>query len=192
MSDQSSLCRCSWVNLENPVYVQYHDEEWGKPIHDDSKLFELLVLEGAQAGLSWETILNKREAYRTALFNYDLKKLANFATPDFKKLMTNTGIVRNRLKVESVRENAKAFLEVQKEFGSFDKFIWSFVDGKPIRHRPKEQKDYLVRTELSDKISNTLKKRGFKFVGSTTCYAYMQAVGMTNDHSDECFLSKAP
>ncbi len=182
--------RCAWVNLENPNYVEYHDHEWGKPVHDDSKLFELLILEGAQAGLSWETVLNKRESYRKALFNYDLKKLSNLSPADFKKLMTNTGIIRNRLKIESVKANAIAFLKIQEEFGSFDKFIWSFVKGKPLRHSPKDHTEHFIRTEISDEISNSLKKRGFKFIGSTICYAYMQAIGMTNDHMKECFLSE--
>jgi DNA-3-methyladenine glycosylase I len=182
--------RCSWANHANPLYVSYHDKEWGKPVHDDRKHFEMLTLEGAQAGLSWETILNKRENYKKAFDNFNPQKVAKYTPAKIKKLLENPGIVRNRLKVQSTVTNAKAFLEVQKEFGSFDKFIWAYVGGKPIVNAFKNTKDYPTKTLISDKISKDLKKRGFRFVGSTIIYAYMQAIGMVDDHALNCFLKK--
>ena len=179
--------RCSWAKLSNPLYVQYHDREWGVPVHDDRHLFEMLNLEGAQAGLSWETILNKREGYRKAFANFDAAKVARFTPARVAKLLTNPAIVRNRLKVEGTVQNAKAFLKIQKEFGSFNRYIWSFVDGKPIQNRWRHLKELPSKTEISDAMSKDLKKRGFKFVGSTVCYAFMQATGMVNDHLVTCF-----
>jgi len=165
----------------------YHDEEWGVPQHRDRVLFEFLILEGAQAGLSWSTILNKRENYRKAFANFDPKKVAKFNAAKVRKLLADPGIVRNRLKVNAAITNAKAFLQVQDEFGSFDKYIWGFVGGKPIVNRLKSFKDVQARTKESDAMSKDLQKRGFKFVGSTICYAFMQAVGMVNDHMMDCF-----
>ena len=171
-------CRCSWAG-DVPVYVDYHDNEWGRPTHDDRMLFELLVLEGAQAGLSWLTILKKREAYREAFDVYDEAKV--------EELMANEGIVRNRLKINAAITNAKLFLDVAREFGSFDAFIWGYVDGEPIVNRWKTQADVPATTPLSDRISEDLKKRGFKFVGSTIVYAYLQSIGIVNDHVVDCF-----
>lgn len=179
--------RCGWVNLNNPGYIKYHDKEWGVPVHDDKVLFEFLILEGAQAGLSWETVLKKREAYREALFDYDLEKLANLKDHQLEDILHNPNIIRNRLKVFSVRKNADAFIEIQKEFGSFDKYIWSYVSHKPQVNLPKNLKDIKTKTEISDMISKDLKKRGMNFVGSTIIYAYMQAVGMVDDHTVDCF-----
>jgi DNA-3-methyladenine glycosylase I len=179
--------RCFWVNLANKVYVDYHDKEWGRPSHDDRHLFEMLILEGAQAGLSWETILKKRENYRKAFANFDAKKVAKFDKSRMKKLMQDEGIVRNKLKIESTVSNAQAFLKVQKEFGSFDKYLWAFVNGKPIRRSPKARKDFIAHSPESDALSKDLKKRGFRFVGTTIMYAFMQATGMVNDHSADCF-----
>ena len=179
--------RCSWVPKNNPLYERYHDEEWGIPVHDDRKLFEMLVLEGAQAGLSWETVLKKRENYRKAFDNFDPAKVAGYGEEKVRELLNNPGIIRNRLKINSAINNAKKFLEVQEESGSFDSYIWSFVDNKPIRNNFATIKEIPAKTELSDKISNGLKKRGFKFVGSTIIYAFMQSIGMVNDHTSECF-----
>jgi DNA-3-methyladenine glycosylase I len=179
--------RCPWLKLTNAEYVEYHDKEWGVPVHDDRLLFEMLILEGAQAGLSWETILKKRAEYKKVFKNFDPKKVAKMTAADQKKLMQNPGIVRNRLKIDSTITNAKAFLEIQKEFGSFDKYLWPFVEEKPIQNKFKKMSDYPSRTEVSDRISKDLKKRGFRFVGTTIIYAYMQAVGLTNDHSVDCF-----
>ncbi|MBI2791014.1 MAG: DNA-3-methyladenine glycosylase I [Gammaproteobacteria bacterium] len=190
MKAKKTKTRCSWANHANPLYVSYHDKEWGKPVHDDRKHFEMLTLEGAQAGLSWETILNKRENYKKAFDNFNPQKVAKYTPAKIKKLLENPGIVRNRLKVQSTVTNAKAFLEVQKEFGSFDKFIWAYVGGKPIVNAFKNTKDYPTKTLISDKISKDLKKRGFRFVGSTIIYAYMQAIGMVDDHALNCFLKK--
>ncbi len=178
--------RCAWCG-DDPLYVEYHDKEWGVPVHDDRLLFEFLILEGAQAGLSWITILRKREGYRKAFANFDAQKVARFTEAKQEKLLLNPAIVRNRLKVKSAVTNAQAFLEVQEEFGSFDKYIWRFVDGKPIVNRFKGMKDVPAKTDLSDAMSKDLKKRGFKFVGSTICYAHMQATGMVNDHTVDCF-----
>lgn len=178
--------RCSWVG-ENPLNIEYHDKEWGVPIHDDRLLFEFLILEGHQAGLSWLTILKKRENYRKAFDQFNPAKVARYDQAKIDKLLRNDGIIRNRLKIHAAVQNAKAFLEIKKEFGSFDKYIWSFVDGKPIVNQWKSLKEIPAKTPLSDKISKDLLKRGFKFVGSTICYAFIQAVGMVNDHTVNCF-----
>jgi len=179
--------RCPWVNLKNPLYIEYHDKEWGRPVHDDIKHFEMITLEGAQAGLSWETVLNKRQHYRKVFSGFDPKKVSKFTTSKIEKLLLDPGIIRNRLKVESTVSNAKVFLECQKEFGSFDKYIWRFVNGKPIKTALKKLSDYHSKTPISDEISKDLKKKGFRFVGSTIIYAYMQAAGLVNDHSVDCF-----
>lgn len=178
--------RCAWVGTD-PLMVQYHDREWGRPVHDDRVLFEFLILEGAQAGLSWRTILNKRENYRRAFRGFDPQKVACFGAADTRRLLADPGIVRNRLKVAAAIQNAKAFLAVQQEFGSFAAYVWRFVGGKPIRHRVRTIKDVPTTTPESDALSRDLLKRGFKFVGSTTIYAFMQAVGMVNDHEERCF-----
>jgi len=180
--------RCSWA--KNELNIPYHDTEWGVPLHDEHGLFEFLVLEGAQAGLSWDTILRKREAYREAFAGFDPAKVARFSPAKCERLLTNDGIIRNRLKIASAVSNAEAFLQVQKESGSFDKFIWSFVGGRPIVNRPQGPGDVPPRTEVSDRISKELKRRGFKFVGSTIMYAFMQATGMVNDHLVTCFRWK--
>lgn len=180
--------RCEWAR--NDLAVHYHDTEWGVPLHDDRGLFEFLILEGAQAGLSWDTILKKRDAYREAFDNFDAAKVARYSDAKMAKLLQNEGIVRNRLKIASSVANAKAFLKVQKEFGSFDAYIWSFVGGKPIDGRRKELSDVPAKTDISDTISKDLKKRGFNFVGSTIMYAFMQATGMVNDHLASCFRYK--
>lgn len=171
--------------------IRYHDEEWGVPVHDDNKLFEFLVLEGAQAGLSWETILNKRENYRVAFDGFDARRVARYDRRKTAQLLKNTGIVRNRLKIASAVRNAQALLPVQEEFGSFDRFIWQFVDGKPRLNSWKSRTRVPARTLQSDAMSKALKERGFNFVGSTICYAFMQAVGMVNDHMVQCFRYKA-
>ncbi|MHB8843860.1 MAG: DNA-3-methyladenine glycosylase I, partial [Nitrospirota bacterium] len=168
-----------------------HDHEWGVPVHDESRLFEFLILEGAQAGLSWLTILKKRENYRAAYDNFDVNKVARYTTSKVKKLMNDPGIVRNRLKISASIINAKAIIAIRKEFGSFDRYLWGFVGGKPIVNRRKSLRDIPPRTPISDTMSKDLKKRGFKFAGSTICYAFMQAVGMVNDHEVSCFRYKA-
>ncbi len=178
--------RCAWVGNE-PLYLSYHDEEWGVPCYDDRALFELLILEGAQAGLSWITILKKRENYRRLFDNFDAGKIARYTPNKIEKLLLDPGIVRNRLKVEASVINARAFLELQKEPGGFSGFIWSFVDGKPVKNNPHTLKDVPVKTAESDALSKALKKRGFKFIGSTICYAFMQAAGLVNDHTVDCF-----
>ncbi len=183
--------RCHWAPADDPVYTAYHDEEWGVPLHDDRSLFEFLILEGAQAGLSWSTILHKRDNYRRAYHRFDPKKVARYTKKDVARLLKDAGIVRNRLKIESSIGNAQAFLAVQKEFGSFDAYIWSFVGGKPLLNRWRTGAHVPARTEISDKMSKDLKKRGFRFVGSTICYAFMQATGMVNDHRADCFRHKA-
>jgi DNA-3-methyladenine glycosylase I len=177
--------RCSWPKSE--LDIAYHDAEWGVPVHDDRLLFEMLILEGAQAGLSWSTILKKRENYRRAFNNFDVKRISGYDARKVKSLLADAGIVRNRLKIAATIQNAKAFLAVQKEFGSFDKYIWQFVGGKPMQNKRRSLADIPARTAESDAMSKDLLKRGFKFVGSTICYAFMQAVGMVNDHSDNCF-----
>ena len=178
--------RCEWCGTD-PLYVAYHDEEWGVPVHDDRRLFEMLVLEGAQAGLSWATILKKRKAYREAFDDFDAGKVARYTTKKIEKLLSNPGIVRNRLKIESAVRNARAFLAVAEEFGSFDAYIWRFVDGQPLKNQWRRLKDLPAKTAQSDAMSKDLKKRGFNFVGSTICYAFMQSVGMVNDHVVDCF-----
>lgn len=179
--------RCDWVNLENEKYIEYHDNEWGVPEHDDYKLFELLILEGAQAGLSWSTILKKRENYREAYDGFDFEKIAKYDDLKKQELINNEGIVRNRRKIDASIQNAKVFIEIRKEFGSFDQYIWAFVDNKPIEHGFKKLKDVPAKTNLSEKISKDLKKRGMNFVGPTIIYAFMQAIGLTNDHTLDCF-----
>jgi DNA-3-methyladenine glycosylase I len=181
--------RCSWCTSD-PLYVQYHDEEWGVPLHDDRDLFELLVLEGAQAGLSWFTILKRREGYREAFDRFDAKKIARYDKKKQAALMENPGIIRNRLKIESTVSNAQAFLKVQKEEGSFDRYLWSFVGGKPKRNKWKNGERLPAQTAEAEALSKDLKKRGFRFVGPTICYAFMQAAGLVNDHVEECFRAK--
>ena len=181
--------RCEWGN-QSVLYQQYHDEEWGVPIHDDQTLFEFLMLEGAQAGLSWETILKKREGYREAFDQFDSKKISKYTAFKIEALLQNPNIVRNKLKVNSIVLNARLFLEVQKEFGSFDKYIWQFTDGKTIQHSFEKMTDIPANTPESDAMSKDLKKRGFKFIGTTICYAFMQATGMVNDHVEYCFRYK--
>jgi DNA-3-methyladenine glycosylase I len=181
--------RCAWASGE--LSIRYHDEEWGVPVHDDRTLFEFLILEGAQAGLSWITILNKRDHYRQAFDGFDAERIARYDRRKIERLLRDPGIVRNKLKIASAVGNAKAFLRVQKEFGSFDRYIWQFVDGKPRVNSPKSLKQLPARTVESHAMSKDLKKRGFKFVGSTICYAFMQAVGMVNDHVVDCFRYKA-
>jgi DNA-3-methyladenine glycosylase I len=182
------LIRCGWAKGER--YIQYHDEEWGVPVHDDRTLFEFLILEGAQAGLSWSTILNKRENYRRAFNGLDPRRVARYDSRRIKKLLADPGIVRNRLKIASAIGNAKAFLRVQEEFGTFDRYIWQFVGGKPLINKRKSLREVPARTPESDAMSKDLQRRGFKFVGSTICYAFMQAVGMVNDHVVDCFRHK--
>jgi DNA-3-methyladenine glycosylase I len=177
---------CAWAG-DDPLMRRYHDEEWGVPVHEDRRLFEFLILEGAQAGLSWRTILRKRENYREAFAEFDPLLVSRFDARRRAVLMTNPGIVRNRLKIESTVTNAKALLEVREEFGSFDRYLWGFVDGKPIQNRPTRLRDLPASTRESDALSKDLRKRGFRFVGSTIMYAFMQAVGMVNDHEITCF-----
>lgn len=175
--------RCFWATT--PLSIAYHDEEWGVPLHDDNRLFEFLILEGAQAGLSWEIILRKRDNYRKAFDRFNPAKVAKYDEQKIDALLNNEGIIRNRLKINSAVTNAVAFREVQREFGSFDKYVWAFVNGKPLKRKPGEP--IAARTEISDALSKDLLKRGFKFVGSTICYSFMQAVGMVNDHDSTCF-----
>jgi DNA-3-methyladenine glycosylase I len=177
--------RCAWAR--SPAMIEYHDREWGVPVHDDRVLFEFITLEGAQAGLSWETILNKREAYRHAFADFDPAKVARFTSARRAKLMQDAGIVRNRLKIDSTVTNAAAFLKVQREFGSFDRFLWDFVGGKPMNNRFRSPRQVPARTDLSDALSKELRRRGFRFVGTTICYAFMQAVGVVDDHTADCF-----
>jgi DNA-3-methyladenine glycosylase I len=178
--------RCPWCEV-NEAEIAYHDTEWGVPVHDDRRLFEFLILEGAQAGLSWDTILKKRENYRRAFAHFDPRKVARFGARELKALMKNPGIVRNRLKIASATTNARAFLAVQREFGSFDRYIWQFVGGMPKQYRRRSTKEVPAATPESDAMSRDLKKRGFRFVGTTICYAFMQATGMVNDHLVTCF-----
>ena len=179
--------RCTWCANSFEEYVRYHDEEWGVPVHDDKKHFEFLVLESAQAGLSWATILKKREGYRKAFADFDVNLVAEYSSGMVEDLLQDASIIRNRLKIEATINNAKRFIEVQKEFGSFDKYIWQFVGGSPIVNQWKSMKEVPVTTRESDQLSKDLKKRGFKFVGSTTMYAHMQAIGLVNDHTTDCF-----
>lgn len=187
MKNPLDRTRCPW-STSDPLYLQYHDREWGVPVHDDRKLFEMLLLEGAQAGLSWITILKKRENYRKAFDGFNAEAVARYDQRKVRQLLSDEGIVRNRLKIEGAIKNARAFIEVQREFGSFDRYIWRFVDGRPIVNSWKSLKQIPAETPLSDTISKELKKRGFAFVGSTICYAFMQAVGIVNDHTTGCFL----
>ncbi len=181
--------RCRWAGDGDSQYIRYHDEEWGRPVHDDRLLFEMLTLEGAQAGLSWSTILRKRANYQRAFARFDPRKVARFDARRRAALLRDPGIVRNKLKIESTVTNARAFLEIQRELGSFDRYLWSFVNGRPSVNRPRTPKDVPSRTALSDQISKDLKKRGFRFVGTTIIYAYLQAVGVVNDHTRDCFLA---
>lgn len=183
--------RCGWVNSD-PLYIEYHDHEWGVPVHDDILLFEYLNLEGAQAGLSWYTILKKRENYRKAFDHFDPAIIISYDEKKMTELLQNEGIVRNKLKINAVITNARAFLKVVEEFGSFSKYIWSFVEGKPIKNHFKDLSEVPATTNISDVLSKDLKKRGFKFVGPTICYAFMQATGMVNDHVESCFCYNRP
>lgn len=182
--------RCAWAG-NDPLYIDYHDHEWGVPVHDDKRLFEFLVLEGAQAGLSWITILRKRENYRRAFDGFDPLIVADYSGAKITELLADAGIIRNSLKINAAISNARCFLNVQAEFGSFDSYMWRFVGGEPLRNQWTSMKEVPATTALSDALSNDLKKRGFKFVGSTICYAHMQAVGMVNDHTVDCFRHRA-
>lgn len=184
---QDTKSRCKWVDFKDPLYLDYHDIEWGKPLHDDRKLFEFLILEGAQAGLSWKTILHRRESYRAAFSGFEAEVIAEYGTDDISRLMLDTGIIRNRLKINAAVNNAYRFIKVQDEFGSFDTYIWGFVDGKPLKNKRTSIEEIPASTSLSDQMSKDLKKRGFSFVGSTICYSFMQAVGIVNDHTVDCF-----
>lgn len=181
-----NIKRCSWAKT-TPEYIAYHDEEWGVPVHDDRKLFEFLVLEGAQAGLSWSTILGKRANYKRAFDGFDPSKVSRYTKKKIQSLLQDTGLVRNRLKICSAISNAQHFLSIQAEYGSFDQYLWSFVNHRPIQNQWHHSSLIPTRTDLSDALSKDLRRRGFKFVGSTICYAYMQAIGMINDHTAECF-----
>lgn len=178
--------RCGWVS-DDPLYLDYHDREWGVPMHDDRQLFEMIILEGAQAGLSWITVLKKRENYRSAFSQFDASKIARYDARKKRALLNNAGIIRNRLKIDATIGNARAFLDIVDEHGSFSDYIWAFVDGRPIVNRWRKHTDIPVSTEKSDALSKALKGRGFKFVGTTICYSFMQAVGMVNDHARDCF-----
>ena len=178
--------RCAWAH-HSQLMMEYHDKEWGIPVHDDRKLFEFLLLEGAQAGLSWETVLKKRENYRQAFGHFDPAEISQYQEKDIMRLLGNAGIIRNRLKIEAAIVNAQRFLEIQKEFGSFDTYVWQFVGGTPIQHKFRSLSQVPAKTKESDRMSYDLRRRGFKFVGSTICYAFMQAVGMVNDHTIDCF-----
>jgi len=187
----SDVFRCFGNKDKEEIYAKYHDEEWGQPVHDDLVLFEFLILEGAQAGLNWFTILKRREGYKKAFKNFDPLKVSKLSDEELEMILTDKGVIRNRLKVFSARKNAKVFLEIQKEFGSFDKYLWNFVDNKQIVNNHKTFKTVPVKTPISDKLSNDLKKRGMSFVGSTIMYAYMQAVGMVDDHLSDCHIKKS-
>ena len=179
--------RCPWVPQNNPSYQKYHDKEWGVPIYSDQKIFEFLILESAQSGLSWQVVLNKRKGYKKAFAGFSVKKVAGFTARDIARLLKDAGIIRNRAKIEAAVNNAKRFIEVRKEFGSFSNYAWQFVNGKPIVHKLKTLKDYPVSTKEAERFSRDLKSRGFKFLGPTTIYAHMQATGMVNDHTTDCF-----
>ena len=185
---KKEIVRCPWPS--NDLSIRYHDLEWGVPVHDDRLLFEYLILEGAQAGLSWQTVLNKRENYRAAFDDFDAEKIARYGDKQTARLLANEGIIRNRLKIAAAIQNARSFLKVREEFGSFDKYLWRFVNGRPVVNRRKSMAEVPARTEISDALSRDLLQRGFKFVGSTICYANMQAVGMVNDHLVTCFRHK--
>ena len=180
--------RCKWA--KNEPNITYHDEEWGIPLHNDQKLFEFLILEGAQAGLSWTTILNRRDGYRNAFSNFDAKKVSKYTQKHIERLLQDKSIIRNKLKINSVINNAKLFLKIQDEFGTFDKYLWAFVNYKPIKNKFKNYSELPATSDISEKLSKDLKKRGFNFVGPTICYALMQSVGMVNDHTSDCFLYK--
>lgn len=184
---KKEIKRCQWSDGDNALMKEYHDKEWGVPVHDDNHLFELLILEGAQAGLSWSTILNKRENYRRAFDNFEVRKVAKYSAKKVEKLLQNEGIVRNKLKIASAIRNANVYIEIQKEYRSFDAYIWGFVDGTPLQGKRKSMKDVPALTELSDAISKDLKVRGMNFVGSTIIYAFMQSMGLVNDHETQCF-----
>jgi DNA-3-methyladenine glycosylase I len=181
--------RCEWC-LGHPLYIAYHDDEWGVPVHDDQILFEFLILESAQAGLNWLTILKKRENFRNSFHGFDYKHIAGYTEKDIQRLLTNKGIIRNRLKIKSAIRNARGVLEIKEEFGSLDTYLWRFVEGIPLQNKWKSLSEIPVRTNVSDMLSKDLKTRGFNFVGSTICYAFMQAVGMVNDHVTDCFRYK--
>lgn len=185
----SEIIRCGWCEKDD-LYRKYHDEEWGNPVYDDETLFEFLILESFQAGLSWYTILSKRENFREAFDNFDYQKIALYSDEKVEELMQNSGIIRNRLKILATISNAQKFMEIQKEYGSFSKYIWDFVDGKPIKNHFKTLQEIPATTEISDKLSKDLKKKGFKFMGSTVVYAHMQATGMVNDHLVDCHIRK--
>ncbi|OWK72484.1 DNA-3-methyladenine glycosylase I [Pedobacter sp. AJM] len=186
LKTQNSLIRCTWAGTD-PLYIKYHDEEWGKPVYDDQTLFEFLILEGAQAGLSWVTILRRRENYRRAFANFDVQKVAAFNEQDVERLLNDQGIIRNKLKVNAAILNARLFIEIQKEFGSFYNYIWAYIPGhKTIENNIQKMSDVPASTEISDRMSKDMKKRGFKFFGTTICYAFMQATGMVNDHLMNC------
>jgi len=185
-----AIRRCAWVNLARPRSVMYHDREWGVPVHDDRRLFELLVLEGAQAGLAWETILDKRAGYRRAFARFEPAAVARFTARDVRRLLRDPGIVRHEGKIRAAIANARAFLEVRREHGTFDRFVWSFVAGGPRRRRPRTARDVPSRTAQSDALSRELKRRGFAYVGSTICYAFMQAAGLVDDHTRDCFRAR--
>jgi DNA-3-methyladenine glycosylase I len=185
--NQTEIIRCPWARTSSDLYVRYHDQEWGVPQHDDRHLFEMLILEGAQAGLSWDTILNKRENYRAAFDGFDARKISRYGERKIASLLADVGIVRNRLKIASAITNARVFLEIQREFGSFDAYLWQFTGGAPVQNAWKSISEVPARTAESDAMSKALAKRGFKFVGSTICYAFMQAVGMVNDHLISCY-----
>ncbi len=187
--NKNELKRCEWVG-KNPLMIKYHDEEWGVPVHDDRKLFEFITLDAFQAGLSWEIILNKRENFRKAFSNFQPEKIAKYNSKKVERLLENQGIIRNKLKIEATINNAKAFINIQKEFGSFDKYIWQFTGNKTIQNKWRKHSDIPTKTEISDRMSKDLKKRGFKFAGSTISYAFMQAAGMVNDHLTTCFRHK--
>jgi DNA-3-methyladenine glycosylase I len=189
MKKSENRKRCAWPATD-PLMIEYHDAEWGVPLHDDRKIFEFLVLEGMQAGLSWLTILRKRENYRQACHQFDPDRIAKYGAKDVARLMNNAGIIRNRLKIEAMVTNARKFLEVQKEFGTFDKYIWQFVNGRPIQNKLRDLSQIVATSKESDELSKDLKQRGFKFVGSTIVYAHMQATGMVNDHVVDCFRYK--
>ncbi len=187
MAPNNSIRRCPWVDLGKPDYIDYHDKEWGVPVHDDRLLFEFLTLEGAQAGLSWYIVLRKRENYRLAFDQFDPEKVAGYDEQKVQELLGNPGIIRNRSKILAAVNNARRFLEIREEFGSFDAYMWSFVGGMPIVNEVRELSDYPATSRESDELSTDLRRRGFKFVGSTVCYAHMQAIGMVNDHTMDCF-----
>jgi DNA-3-methyladenine glycosylase I len=184
-------CRCPWLDTTKLDYVKYHDEEWGVPVYDDKVMFEFLVLESAQAGLSWYTILKKRDGYRKLFANFDVTKVAKFTSEDVDRLMQDASIIRNRLKIEAAINNAKKFIEIQKEFGSFTQFVWSYVDNSTIVNDIKSSDDYVATSPISDALAKDLKKRGFKFLGSTTLYSHLQATGLINDHLNDCFRKHA-